>query len=152
MAALRDPRPDIRPDMDPRSDVPSAPGPTSPIRILLVDDNRELRCVLRKILVRAGYAVTEAGHGREALKLHKLQPADLILTDLIMPEMEGIETILELKRLQPGVKVIAMSGGGRVNASDYLNLAAALGAARTLSKPFSESELLDAVRDVTTPA
>lgn len=121
--------------------------PAVPTRILLVDDNDQLRRLLARVLDRAGYRVIEARHGGEALAHQRREPADLVITDLIMPEKEGIETILELRQVNPQTRIIAMSGGGRVNATDYLTLAAALGASRTMAKPFSEEELLTAVRE-----
>lgn len=117
-------------------------------RILLVDDNDAIRTVLRRLLSRSGFDVVEARNGVEALSAHKARPADIVVTDLIMPEKEGLETILELRRMQPRLRIIAMSGGGRVRAQDYLKLAAALGASRTLAKPFSEAELLKAIQEL----
>lgn len=128
---------------------PSETPPAAPRKkILLVDDNDGLRLVLSRLLVRAGYEVQEARHGGEAITRHRQNPADVVVTDLIMPEKEGLETILELKRMQPRLRIIAMTGGGRVNARDYLTLAGALGAARTLAKPFSDTELLGAIQEV----
>jgi CheY-like chemotaxis protein len=124
------------------------PKPPSQPRILLVDDNDAIRTVLRRLLARSGFDVVEARNGVEALAAHRAQPADIVVTDLIMPEKEGLETILELRRMQPRLRIIAMSGGGRVRAQDYLKLAAALGASRTLAKPFSEAELLKAIQDL----
>ena len=82
-------------------------------RILLVDDDEAFRKMLHKTLERAGYEVQDAPNGRAALAAYSQQPSDLIITDLVMPEKEGIETIMELCRLHAGVKIIAMSGGGR---------------------------------------
>ncbi len=127
---------------------PSSAAPQAKNKILLVDDNDGLRLVLTRLLVRAGFEVQEARHGGEAIARHRQDPADVVVTDLIMPEKEGLETILELKRMQPKLKIIALSGGGRVNARDYLTLAGALGAARTLAKPFSDTELLCAIQEV----
>jgi len=81
-------------------------------RILLIDDDAPVRRTLRKMLERQGYEVEEAPDGKAGLTLYQENPADLIITDLIMPEMEGIETIMELRRRFPDVKIIAMSGGG----------------------------------------
>lgn len=116
--------------------------------ILLVDDDNDFRETLGRVLVRAGYEVRQATNGREAVTLYREAPADLVITDLIMPEREGIETILELRRLQPEVRVIAMSGGGRVGPGDYLRMAQSLGAKRTLSKPFPSDQLIKAIEDV----
>ena len=83
-------------------------------RILIIDDERQIRELLRDILEDAGYDVAEAADGQEAIKIQRGEPADLIITDLIMPEKEGIETIRELKQSYPDVRIIAMSGGGVV--------------------------------------
>jgi len=116
--------------------------------ILLIDDDNLLRGLLRINLEEAGYTVTEARDGKEGLALQAQSPADLVLTDLIMPEKEGVETIIELRKKHPKVKIIAMSGGGRGSATDYLQTARKLGAARTLCKPFTDEELLAAIQEV----
>src|SRR5688572_234064 len=90
--------------------------PQKPIpmqRILVIDDDEQVRALLYEILDRAGFKVVEATNGVEGLKLYRAQPADLVITDLIMPEKEGVETILELRREFPDVRVVAISGGGR---------------------------------------
>jgi CheY-like chemotaxis protein len=101
--------------------------------ILVVDDDETFRRLLCQTLLRAGHEVLAADDGRGALRLYRQQPADLVITDLIMPEQEGLETILELRRLQPDLKIIAISGGGRMVPGDYLPIARHLGAARTLA-------------------
>jgi CheY-like chemotaxis protein len=116
-------------------------------RVLVIDDDEQVRALLYEILDRAGFAVIEAMNGAEGLKLYRSQPADLVITDLIMPEMEGVETILELRREFPDARIVAISGGGRNGAGDYLPIAAQLGARRTVAKPFSRQDILDAVRD-----
>ena len=117
-------------------------------RILLVDDDDPFRTMLHKTLERAGYEVQDAPNGRVALALYLENPGALIITDLVMPEKEGLETILELRRNHPGAKIIAISGGGRMNAKVNLVMAEKLGATRTLAKPFSQQELFDAVSNV----
>lgn len=114
-------------------------------RILLVDDDELLRRMLRLTLIKMGHVVIEAANGNDALRLCETEPPDIVLTDLIMPEKEGIETIRELRRLHPDVKIIAMSGGGRGSARDYLVIAKRLGAAHTLNKPFTNEELAGAI-------
>jgi CheY-like chemotaxis protein len=114
-------------------------------RILLVDDDDALRKMLGLNLAMMGYAVTEATNGKEALAAQKSEPADLILTDLVMPEKEGIETIGELRKKYPAAKIIAMSGGGRVSAADYLKVAKMMGADFALAKPFTQQELAEAI-------
>lgn len=119
--------------------------------ILLIDDEAPLREMLRTVLEQFGHEVTEARDGREALGLYQPERHDLVLTDLIMPGKEGIETMLELRKRNPAVRIIAMSGGGRVTSVDYLQIARQIGARRVLSKPFSHAELLNAVDDVLAP-
>ena len=117
-------------------------------RLLLIDDDEVFRPMLRENLEQMGHTVTEARNGKEGLAQYALDPADLVFTDLIMPEKEGIETIMELKRKWPGARIIAMSGGGRVGASNYLGTAQKLGAAHVLAKPFSNDELIAAIDKV----
>lgn len=116
--------------------------------ILLIDDDDLLRPMLCDNLQEMGHTVTEARDGKEGLAQQALAPADLVLTDLVMPEKEGIETIMELRKKYPAVKIIAMSGGGRVSAADYLRIARQVGAARVLSKPFSSQELELAINEL----
>jgi DNA-binding response OmpR family regulator len=115
-------------------------------RILLVDDDVALRSMLKLGMETLGYGVVEARDGREALKLFKDSAFDMVITDLIMPEKEGIELIMELRK-QPGKppKIIAMSGGGHMAASSHLNIARILGVKRMLAKPFGLGELQAAI-------
>lgn len=117
-------------------------------RILLVDDEPVILGLLGKMLCGAGHEIATAANGVEALKLARGTHFDLVITDLVMPEKEGIETIMDLHRETPTTKIIAMSGGGKGSAEDYMAPARLLGAARTLTKPFSEQELRDAVASV----
>ena len=114
-------------------------------RILLVDDNESFRRPLAETLQRAGYEVESVGDGSTALKLFGQTPYDLVITDLIMPGKEGLETIVELRRLEPDLKIIAISGGGRISPQDYLPMARQLGAAVAMAKPFTAQEILEAV-------
>jgi len=117
-------------------------------RILIMDDDAQIREMLRQLLERAGYEVAEAPDGRQGIRLYRQAPADLVITDIIMPEKEGLETIRELLRDFPDVKILAISGGGRVLADEYLRLAKQFGAERTLAKPFDQKELLEAVHEL----
>jgi DNA-binding NtrC family response regulator len=117
-------------------------------RILIIDDDEQMRLMLEQMLARAGHQVEPASNGQEGLALYRNSPTDLIITDLIMPEKEGIETIIEIRREFPLAKIIAISGGGRVGAMDFLPLARRLGAARTLAKPFEREQLVEAVTEV----
>lgn len=114
-------------------------------RILIIDDEDLARYTLLKMLSGSGHELAEAENGKEGLDLHRESPFDLIITDLIMPEMEGMETILALRRDGPTPKIIAVSGGGRSGSADYLSMARRLGADQVLPKPFSQDELLSTV-------
>ena len=115
-------------------------------RILVIDDEPLVLELIRTMLVMEGYEVFVAPDGKKGLKLFSEHPADLIITDLIMPEMEGIETISTFRRDFPKVKIIAMSGGGRNDPNIYLGLAENLGADCTFSKPFDRKAFLEAVK------
>lgn len=110
-------------------------------QILLVDDDEMVCETIKQRLEREGHDVTTALNGNEALtKFAQTQP-DLVITDVIMPEREGIETLLALKKANPAVKVVVMSGGGRIGRLDHLKIAARLGADATLVKPFTAAQL-----------
>jgi CheY-like chemotaxis protein len=117
-------------------------------RILVVEDDENLRSTLARLLVRTGYEVAEAGEGHEALQRMALQTADLVIMDMLMPDMEGAETILALRRLYPGVKIVAISGGGISSPASLLGIARALGAHKILSKPLIPEEFLEIIRDL----
>lgn len=114
-------------------------------RILVVDDEEIVRVTLRQMLEKAGHQVFEAANGLEALRAFEKREADLVITDIIMPEKEGIETIMELRQRKPDLKIIAMSGGGRTGTMEYLHLAKSLGADNVLPKPFKMGEVRDLV-------
>jgi CheY-like chemotaxis protein len=117
-------------------------------RILIIDDEVQIRKMLQQMFEREGYDTVTAPDGREGVKAYRENPTDLIITDLIMPEKEGIEIIFELKREFPDVKIIAMSGGGRTEPHGYLKIAEKAGALRTFRKPLEREELLKAVREI----
>ena len=109
-----------------------------------------MRQMLREALERRGHTIDEAADGREALqRLAEHQP-DLVITDLVMPEMEGIETIQAIRRKYPAIPIIAISGGGRLEPGNYLSIAGHMGANRTFAKPFRLEEILNAVGELTT--
>ena len=116
--------------------------------IMIVDDDANLRQLLRRILRRAKYDVVEAANGQEALVLFRQQPTDLVITDLFMPQQDGLETISALRRLNNHLPIIAISGGGAAAQFDMLRAASLLGAARVLMKPFSIEEVHAALRDL----
>jgi len=117
-------------------------------RILIMDDDDRFRKMLREMLEVAGYEVLEAPDGEVGTKLYREDPADLIILDIFMPEKEGIETVIELKRDFPDVKIIAISAGGRMGQLDYLDKAKSLGALKSLAKPFDRQEMLDAIEEL----
>lgn len=116
------------------------------VRILLVDDDDALRAVLRRALERAGYMVFEAFDGRAALRVIAEGPVALVITDLVMPDMEGLELIRSLRCSHPTLPVIVISGGTRPGMEDYLPVAKLLGVASILTKPFELPQFIDAVR------
>ena len=118
------------------------------MRILLVDDEDMVRELFRNVLTDAGYEVMGATNGIEALKILEDQSVDLVITDILMPEKEGVETITEIKQKYPDMRVIAISGGGRVKYFMPLVIAAKAGADRALHKPIEPDDLLKAVREV----
>jgi YesN/AraC family two-component response regulator len=117
-------------------------------RILIIDDEPQLLNMLGQTLEREGYGIVKASNGKEGIKLYRENPIDLIVTDIIMPEKEGIETIFELKKDFPDIKIIAISGGGRIEPEEYLDIAKKMGAQRTLAKPVTREDLLNAVREL----
>jgi len=110
-------------------------------RILAIDDDEGIRVMLREVLTREGHDVRLARNGEEALQLLGEHPCELVITDIVMPRKEGIETIVELRRSHPEVRIIALSGVGSGGGDDYLRFAEKLGATRTLSKPVRVSDL-----------
>lgn len=117
-------------------------------KILVVDDEKQVRDMLRMVLERAGYEVFEAPDGAKALRVFQERPADLVIVDIVMPEREGFETIRELKLINPGVRLIAISGGGRVDPAIYLKCAAQIGAQHTFAKPIDHGRLLEAIEEL----
>ena len=118
-------------------------------RILVIDDDAQFRQMLRQMLERTGYEVVEASDGEEGIKLYKLAPTDLIITDMIMPNKNGVETILEFWHDFPDVKIIAISGVIRgIKAQKYLFYVKPFGISRVFTKPFDHKELLEAVQEL----
>ncbi len=120
------------------------------VKILIIEDDVSFRNVLVQMLEKAGYEVEQAGDGNRALSICESFIPDLVITDIIMPDKEGLETIQELIIKLPGIKIIAMSGGGRFGPDSYLPLAKKLGAKCTLQKPFMRDELMNAIEEVLT--
>ncbi|MBF0526195.1 MAG: response regulator [Deltaproteobacteria bacterium] len=116
--------------------------------ILVIDDDTQLRTMLKNLLQRNGFIVMDAPDGKVGMNLFRRSPTDLVITDIIMQEKEGIETIMELRNDFPEVKIIAMSGGGQIGPEVYLDVARGLGANHILTKPFNSNELLEIVREL----
>ena len=114
--------------------------------ILVIDDEEPIQDVLRQTLEHAGYDVTVAANGIEGLKAFRENPADIIIVDMIMPQKDGIETIMDLKIEAPDAKIIAVSGGGATGPKDYLEIAEGIGASHILPKPITRDDLLRTVR------
>lgn len=114
-------------------------------RIVLIDDDHAMRGMLMQMLTRLGHQVFSAADGKSGLKAVSEHQPELLITDIFMPEMDGVETILALRRTAPQIKIIAISGGGRTTHGDYLPIARKLGARVTLAKPFDREEIKTAV-------
>jgi CheY-like chemotaxis protein len=116
--------------------------------ILVIDDESEVRYAIRAVLEDQGHKVDEADTGTAGLAAITDHPFDLVICDIIMPDKEGIETIVEIKQRLPQQKIVAISGGGRIKKEDYLAVAAAVGATYTVSKPFDAETLTDMVNAI----
>jgi DNA-binding response OmpR family regulator len=116
--------------------------------ILVVEDDKDLREMLKTSLLKRKYMVLEASNGKEALIRFKPSITDLLITDLIMPDEDGLKVIMKIKSIKPSVKIIAISGGGKAGPGNYLNLAKALGADEIFPKPFSLSDLLKKIDEL----
>ena len=117
-------------------------------RVLIIDDEEQVRKLIREVLEEAGHEVAEARNGREGMKLYEANPTDVVITDLVMPEQEGLETITALRRRFPSVKIIAISGAQQKLDLDLLYVAEKLGAIRTMEKPFEVRKLLALVEEL----
>ena len=118
------------------------------MRILIIDDDEQVRRLLCLAMERENFVAVTAEDGRQGQRLFEENPTDLIITDLIMPEQEGMETITFLRQKYPAVKIIVISGGGQIGPEAYLPAALELGADRAFSKPFVVKELVDAVKEL----
>lgn len=128
-------------------------------KVIIIDDEEDIRIVLKEIFVRAGFDVEVASNGDDGLNLLREQGADLVITDIIMPGSDGVETAYDIRMEFPKTKIIVMSGGGNaaslgyepaaITTSAYLASAAAVGADLTLTKPFDRDELLKAAKELT---
>jgi DNA-binding NtrC family response regulator len=119
-----------------------------PCSILVIDDETALREILSRVLADAGHQVAGAANGKEASRLLSTSSFDVILTDVIMPEKDGMQVISEVRKKFPKARIIAMSGGGHVSRDQYLKIAKGLGAHALLEKPFPNQQLLQTVEAV----
>jgi CheY-like chemotaxis protein len=115
-------------------------------RILVIDDDSSMRRLVARILAGANHEVAEAANGKKGMERFATHRPDVVITDLLMPEQEGIETIRELRRIAPSLRIVAMSGGGTDNDPIFFDIAKALGADAVLAKPFRADELLRVVQ------
>jgi len=116
--------------------------------LLVIDDDAGLRKLMVRTLSGSKHRVFEAENGREGLKMMAEHKPDLVITDILMPQKEGIETIREVQERAPGTKIIAVSGGGVSHNLMFLDVARAFGAAAVLAKPFRPAQLVEAVEQV----
>ena len=116
--------------------------------VLIADDDDQIRGLLCETFTQAGYDTLSASNGLEVLEMVNELPCDIIIADILMPEKEGIEMIMELRLQWPDIPVIAMSGGGYVDAGKYLGIAERLGVKATFQKPFDRRDLLRAVEEI----
>ncbi len=123
----------------------------APRTILLVDDDEPVREVVRTTLERAGHQVESVGDGAAASRVLELRAFDVLVTDLLMPERDGIELIREVRRRYPRLGIVAISGGGRIHGAEYLSMAKGMGAGVVLQKPFLPEEVCAAVERVYQP-
>ncbi len=120
-------------------------------RILVIDDEELMLTFLRDLLEAEGYEITTAANGAEGLALFEKHPVDLVVTDIIMPVKDGLDTILELKKKAPDLPIIAISAGGNIPKERYLAVAGYMKNTKTLAKPFTRDELISAVEEHLTP-
>jgi DNA-binding response OmpR family regulator len=114
-------------------------------KILVIDDEPSILLMIKKMLEKAGHEVYTALNGKEGMQEFAKNKVDLLITDIIMPEKEGLETIVEMRKKYPYLKIIAISGGGRISADGYLPGAKLLGANMVFQKPLIQKEFLEAV-------
>jgi CheY-like chemotaxis protein len=117
-------------------------------KILVIDDDNAFRIMLCEMLTRVGHEVIPAVNGKEGIDRYRETRADLVITDILMPEKDGVETIFELQKDFPEARVVAISGGGRKNANDYLKLLTSLPNVKgSLAKPFSKEEMIRVIEE-----
>lgn len=117
-------------------------------KIIVIDDEPYILLMIKKMLENEGYDVELANNGKEGLEQIRRDPPDLVITDIVMPEKEGLEMIREVRSRFPEMKIIAISGGGRLDSGEYLEPARHFGAARILRKPFQKKDMVAAVSEL----
>lgn len=117
------------------------------VKVLVIDDDVLVRGALASALASQGHEVTDAENGKRGLEIFQQCPPDLLITDIIMPEQEGIETIVQIRKTNPDLPIVAISGGGRFGGVDFLRMARSLGADVVLEKPFTVEALLESVAE-----
>lgn len=117
-------------------------------RILIIDDEPDIRSTLRAILEIQGWQVDEADNGRSGIECIRQKGADLVITDILMPDTDGLETVREIQKAAPQIPIVAMSGGGHLTPDNFLKIAEHLGASRTFRKPFLAREVVDAIHEL----
>ncbi len=116
-------------------------------RVLIIDDDEFMRDMLSQMMERAGLAVVRADNGLAGVEKFKTPGCDLVITDIVMPEQEGLQTIMDIGKIDADVPIIAISGGARINPDSYLAMARKFGARYAFRKPFERKELMDAVTE-----
>ena len=117
-------------------------------KVLIIEDDQHILMMVKRMLEHFGFEIRLASNGQYGLELYKKINADLVITDIIMPEKEGLELIREMRRINPDLKIIAMSGGGKLSADNYLETAKIFGATKILQKPFTKKQLVSAVQSI----
>ena len=124
------------------------PNEPSDTRILIIDDDDLVRLTLKSLVKKAGFCVSEADNGRTGMALFSKEKPDIVITDILMPDQEGLQTITEMRKISPHVAIIAMSGGGSTKNLSFLQLAKQLGANYTISKPIKPETLMAAIKSL----
>ena len=118
--------------------------------VMIIDDDNQMRSLLREAFLLAGIEAETAADGTEAMRILQSQSFKVVVTDIVMPDMDGFEMIFEMKKNHPGTAIIAISGGGRLNATDYLESARTFGAAAVFQKPLNRKALIAKVQELLT--
>ena len=119
-------------------------------KILIIDDDELVRSMMANFLKKNGYAVAQASNGNEGIEIAKKNIPDIVITDMLMPEKEGIETIVDLKKYNTDIKIIAISSGGKTKNMSFLDIAKNVGAQATIEKPFKPQDLIETIKEVIT--